>query len=125
MRQHQDGREGDDEYCAGETRLCACVRARVREIERESTDGGGKNQRRREGGYAARQRQTIMHSKLRTYQRRAKGTGRRIGGWGHACTAANKEMSRLNVNTAEVLLQRQVHLSVLKDSSQRFPELMH
>lgn len=51
MRQHQDGREGGDEYRAGETRLCACVqeRASEREGERESTDGGGKNQRRKEG----------------------------------------------------------------------------
>lgn len=51
MRQHQDGREGGDEYRAGETRLCACVQERAgeREGERESTDGGGKNRRRKEG----------------------------------------------------------------------------
>lgn len=58
MRQHQDGREGGgegDEYRAGEPRLCACAQERAsereggREGERESTDGGGKNQRRKEG----------------------------------------------------------------------------
>lgn len=82
MRQHQDGREGGDEYRAGETRLCACVQERASEREgrervngwrreesaekgREGRFGGGG------GGSAARQRQMIMSTKLRTYQRRA------------------------------------------------------
>lgn len=68
--------------CGGRECLCASVRVTV------SEEGGGRGRDcgceekgGREGGICAwRQRQTIMNTKLRRYQRRAKGTGKRISG---------------------------------------------
>lgn len=52
MRQHQDGREGGDEYRAGETRLCACVqeRASERATGRERVNGWRREESAEKGG---------------------------------------------------------------------------
>ena len=81
MRQHQDSRGG-----AGDTRLCERARARARGSVRVtvSAHGGGREGarilKRRGGICAGGQRQTIVDAKLRSYQRTAKGTGKRISG---------------------------------------------
>lgn len=73
-----------------------CVSARRRE---ESNEKGGV--------YVVRQRQTIMNTKLRRYQRRAKGTGKRISGIGIK-KKREREMNSLNVNMAEISVQSEV-----------------
>lgn len=54
-----------------------CVSAQRREGGGRDFESEGKG-----GTCAERQRQTIMNTKLRRYQRRAKGTGKRISGIG-------------------------------------------
>lgn len=82
---------GGDAFVCVRGRVCVCATERERECQRMEE---GRISRERRGGYAARQRRTIMNTKLRTYQRRAKGTGRRISGLGLPCTRAQQGTKR-------------------------------
>lgn len=94
MRQHQDWGE-----CAGETCLCACARACKSVRVTMSAHGGGREPEERGGICAGRQRKTIMNTKLRRYQRRAKGTGKRINEIGVQPRGRHKEMNCPHINT--------------------------
>lgn len=79
----QDGegeRAGERERERGRARVCAKCESVT--VSAHTEEGGGRRTLKREGRDPSRgrQRQTIMLSKLRRYERRAKGTGRRISG---------------------------------------------
>lgn len=79
MRQHQDGEGGGEGGGSSMRGRSVCVRA----CECECVSAWRREESEEKGGICAgRQRQTIMNSKLRRYQRRAKGTGKRINGIG-------------------------------------------
>lgn len=84
--------------CGGD--VFVCVRACVPKCESDYVSA-----RRREGAWregrdlCRRQRQTIMNTKLRRYQRRAKGTGKRINEIGVQPRGRHKEMNCPHINT--------------------------
>lgn len=92
--------------CAGETCLCACARAFQSVRVTMSAHGGGREPEERGGICAGRQRQTIMNTKLRRYQRRAKGTGKRINEIGVQPRGRHKEMNCPHINTRLCVRER-------------------
>ena len=73
-------RERERERTRARVRVCAKCESVT--VSTHTEEGGGRRTLKREGRDPSRgsQRQTIMLSKLRRYERRAKGTGRRISG---------------------------------------------
>lgn len=103
-----------------------CVRARVSERERERVNARKREESVEKGGGLCSETQTNDHEQqithISTQSQRYRKEVQRIGTAVHACTAVNKDMTRLNAETPEVLLKGEVQLlqSGVKDSNGRF-----
>lgn len=90
---------GGDEYCAGETRLCACAQEWVseRERERERVNAWRTEESAEKGGGLRSETETNDHehqtTHILTQSQRYRKEDQRAGTAVHACTTGNKDDS--------------------------------